>query len=64
MVENPYGKHSFDDLDESWYRYLKSNKEERKEMCEDALAVEGFVYFVFLVAGVVLAIIALCKGWI
>ena len=49
MGVNPDGTHSFFDLDDTWYRYLKADRQERKQMCEDALAVEGVVYFIGLV---------------
>ena len=61
---NPYGKHSLDDLDESWYRYLKADREERKAMCEDMQAADGIacaIGFVIIIGGL---IVALCKGWI
>ena len=61
---NPDGTHSFYDLDDTWYRYLKSDRAGRKQMCEDTLAVEGVVYFVGLVAILGGIIYALCKGWI
>lgn len=62
MDENPYGKHSFYDLDESWYRYLKSDREGRKQMCEECLETEAFVLGVFVVLFIVGGIVALCYG--
>ena len=54
----------FYDLDDTWYRYLKADRAERKKMCEDALAAEAIVCFFGMVAIVVFLIVALCKGWI
>ena len=64
MGINPDGTHSFYDLDDTWYEYLKSDKAQRKQMCEDALAAEGIVFSVGLVGVIVFLITALCKGWI
>jgi hypothetical protein len=64
MGVNPDGTHSFHDLDDTWYRYLKADRKERKQMCEEALAIEGIVYFFGFVVVIVGAIYALCKGWI
>jgi len=64
MGVNPDRTHSFYDLDDTWYRYLKADRKERKKMCEQALWVEGFVYFFGLIAVLIGVIYALCKGWI
>ena len=61
-MNNPYGKHSFYDLDESWYRYMKADREERKQMCQDALDCEVLVLGVGVVIGIVAGIVALCYG--
>lgn len=61
---NPDGRHGFYDLDESWYRYMKADREEKREMCEDALVVEGVVCFFGFIGIVGFLIVALCKGWI
>lgn len=62
MVNNPYGKHSFYDLDESWYRYMMADREERKQMCKDILDADDFVLGIGVVVLVVLGIVALCCG--
>lgn len=64
MGVNPDGTHSFYDLDDTWYKYLKSNKAQRRQMCEDALAVEGVVFTIGLVGVLGFLVVALCKGWI
>ena len=54
----------FYQLDESWYRYMKADREERKQMCQDnldAMAVVALIFFFGLIGG---AIYALCKGWV
>ena len=61
-MNNPYGKHSFYDLDESWYRYMKADREERRQMCQDALDCEALVLGVGVVIGIVAGIVALCYG--
>lgn len=55
---------SFTDLDESWYTFIKSNDEERKQMCDDMIGIEGGVLGVFLIIGIIGLIVALCKGLI
>lgn len=62
MVNNAYGRHSFYDLDESWYRYMKADREERKKMCESCIEVEAIVVGIGAVLFVIGGIIALCKG--
>ena len=64
MGINPDGTHSFHDLDDTCYRYLKADRKERTQMCEDALAIEGIVYFIGLVVVLCGLIYVLCKGWI
>lgn len=64
MRVNPDGTHSLYDLDDTWYRYLNANRDERKKMCDDALAAEGIVYFLGFLAVLGGVIYALCKGWI
>ena len=64
MGVNPDRTHSFYDLDDTWHRYLKSDRDGRKQMCEEALEVEGIVYFIGFVAIIAGVIYALCKGWI
>lgn len=64
MGVNPDGTHSFHDLDDTWYRYLKADRKERKQMCEDALAIEGIVCFFGFIAIIAGVIYALCKGLI
>ena len=59
---NPDGTRSFYDLDDTWYRYLKADRKERKQMCEDALAVEAVIGFMVMVAIAVGLVVALCKG--
>ena len=63
-MDNPYGKHSFYDLDESWYRYMAADRKTRKRMCETMLETESMVLGVIVVVGLVFGIIALSKGWI
>ena len=63
-VNNPYGKHSFYDLDESWYRYLAADRKTRQRMCEEMIETEALVLGVAVVAGIILGIVALCNGWI
>ena len=54
---NAYGSPSFDDLDESWHRYLAADKVERKKMHEDAVTHEamgcGCLLFIALVVFVI-----------
>ena len=63
-VSNPYGKHSFYDLDESWYRYMAADRKTRQRMCEETIEIENIVLGVAVVVGIVFGIVALCKGWI
>lgn len=55
---------SFYDLDESWYRFIKADRKERKEMCQETLDCMAIVYLVGLIALIGGAIYALCKGWV
>ena len=61
-MNNPYGKHSFYDLDESWYRYMMADREERKKMCKDCLDTEACVLGIAVVLFIVAGIAALCCG--
>lgn len=61
---NAYGKHSFYDLDESWYRYMAADRKTRQRMCESMIETENIVLGVGVVIGLVVGIVALCKGWI
>lgn len=63
-IDNPYGKHSFDDLDGTWYRYLKEDSDGRRKMCEDALAAEATVMLLAFVGAIIALIVALVKGWL
>lgn len=62
MVNNPYGRHSFYDLDESWYRYMMADREERKKMCQDCIDTEALVLGIAAVLAIVGGIVALCYG--
>lgn len=64
MVDNAYGRHSFYDLDESWYRYMMADREERKQMCKDCLDTEVLVLGIFAVVAIIGGILALANGWI
>lgn len=64
MADNSYGKHSFYDLDESWYRYMAADRKTRKQMCEEMLECEALVLGVGAIVGIIVGIVALCKGWI
>lgn len=57
-------KFSFYDLDESWYRFMAADRKTRREMCETVWEIDAMLTAVCMIGGVVLAIIALCKGWI
>lgn len=61
---SPDGRHSFFDLDPTWYQYLASDRKGRQRMCEQAVEIESIVVCIALIAGIVLGIVALCKGWI
>ena len=61
---NAYGKPSFYDLDESWYRYMAASRKERKEMCEEVLEMEGLALGILAVLGIGVVILGLIKGWI
>lgn len=61
---NPYGRPSFYDLDTTWYEYMKADRKERKQMCEDAIHIEALVVGLCFLVVVVLVIVALCKGWV
>lgn len=62
--DNSHGRPAFTELDTSWYQYMKADRSERKEMCEDMIAAEALAIGVFAVIGVIGLIIALVKGWI
>lgn len=62
--DNPYGKPSFYDLDESWLEYMKADRKQRIKMIDDTLNTESIVIGVFAIAGVILAIIGLASGWL
>ena len=64
MWNNAYGRPSFYDLDESWYRYMMADREERKKMCQDCLDTEALVLGFCVVVAIIGGIVALCKGWI
>ena len=64
MSTYPDRRHTMYDLDESWLRYMKADREERKKMCEDFLAADAIAYLVCFVALAIGGVIALCKGWI
>ena len=64
MRRNPDGTHSFYDLDDSWYRYLKSDREGRKQMCNDVIAAEGCVCAIALVGAIIFLVVAVYRGWI
>lgn len=50
------------DLDYTWLKYMKSDKAERRQMCEDFLAIEGIVYGIGLLVMLGVIIWALCSG--
>ena len=52
----------FYQLDESWYRYMKADRKERKEMCQDCLDTINIVFGIGLICVVVAGIVILCKG--
>ncbi len=54
----------FYQLDESWYRYMKADRKERKKMCEDNLEVINIVYGIGIICVVFGVILVLCKGWV
>ena len=62
MWNNAYGKPSFYDLDESWYRYMMADREERKQMCRDCLDTEAFVLGIGVIIFIVSGIAALWYG--
>lgn len=64
MAMNPGRRHSMFDLDDSWLMYMKSDREERKKMCEDFLAADAIAYLVCFVVLAIGGVVALCKGWI
>ena len=59
---NPDGTFSMLDLDNTWLRYMKADKEERKQMCEEMLAIEGIVFGIGLLVVFGGIIWALCSG--
>jgi hypothetical protein len=61
---NPEGTHSFYDLDDTWYKYLKADKEGRRKMCDEVLEAEAICYGLGMLAVLIGIIVALCKGWI
>jgi hypothetical protein len=61
---NAYGKPSFGDMDESWYRYMKADHEERNKMCDEVIDAEVVVLSIVAVFAVIGVIIALAKGWV
>lgn len=63
-IDNPYGKHSFDDLDGTWHRYLKEDSHGRRKISEDALVAEAIVMALAFVGAIVGLIVALIKGCI
>lgn len=64
MAMYPDRKHSMLELDDTWLRYMKADREERKKMCEDLLVGEAIAYLFGFVALAIGVIVALCKGWI
>ena len=55
---NAYGKPSFYDLDESWYRYLAADRKERKRMCEKVLETEALVLGLVVLGAVLCLLLA------
>lgn len=62
-ISNPDGTHSMLDLDNTWLEYMKSDRDERKEMCQTILDAEAVAYGIGFIGIVVFLIYALSHGW-
>ena len=58
------GRHSFYDLDDSWYRYMAADRKTRQRMCEEMVEMESIVIGIAVAVLIVVGIVALYKGWI
>ena len=64
MGRNLDGTHSMLDLDDTWLRYMKADRTERKRICQEMLDCEAVACGIAFVGIVGFLIYALCKGWI